>query len=201
MEHQNEGVFVTDENGEKWLNTGDLARQDSDGYFWLTGRKKELIVRGGHNIEPKMIEEAMCKHPSINLAAAVGKPDQHAGEVPVCYVQVEAGSSINKLDLMNFAISEIPERAAIPKEIHVVEELPLTAVGKVFKPQLEMQEIEKCISTIANSEIPDKSVDIEVKQDPKHGILAHVYLKDCDETVKDSFSKKLGEYTFKSVCV
>ena len=78
LEHQNKGLWLYDDQGQRWLNTGDLARQDADGYFWLTGRKKELIVRGGHNIEPKLIEEAMCTHPAISLAAAVGKPDVHA---------------------------------------------------------------------------------------------------------------------------
>ena len=200
LEHQNKGLWVTDEKGERWLNTGDLARQDADGYFWLTGRKKELIVRGGHNIEPKLIEEAMCKHPSINLAAAVGKPDQHAGEVPVCYVQVEANSKVSKLELLNFAANEIPERAAVPKDIYLVDELPLTAVGKVFKPQLEMQEIEKCIASIAKEELDDESIKIEVNQDPKHGILATVKFDESSQADKESFSKKLGEYTFKSAC-
>lgn len=141
------------------------------------------------------------KHPSINLAAAVGKPGQHAGEVPVCYVQVESKRNIDTASLMGFANAEIPERAAIRKEIHVVDELPLTSVGKVLKPQLEMQEIEKCIASIAKKDLSGKDVQIEVKQDPKHGILAHVNLKDCDDSVKNGFAKKLGEYTFKSVCV
>jgi fatty-acyl-CoA synthase len=77
-------------DGETWLNTGDLGRQDADGYFWLAGRRKELIIRGGHNIDPKLIENALHKHPSIALAAAVGSPDLHAGEVPVAYVQNQA---------------------------------------------------------------------------------------------------------------
>lgn len=201
LDHQNEGLWLYDEHGEKWLNTGDLAREDSDGYFWLTGRKKELIVRGGHNIEPKMIEEAICKHPAINLAAAVGKPDAHAGEVPVCYVQSETNSAITSEELLRFASEHIPERAAIPKEIHIVNELPLTAVGKVFKPQLEMQEIEKCINVIARQELANSAIDVEVKQDPKHGILAEVSLRDIDEEARNLFAKKLGEYTFKSVCV
>jgi len=201
LEHQNKGLWVTDENSERWLNTGDLARQDADGYFWLTGRKKELIVRSGHNIEPKLIEEAMCKHPAINIAAAVGKPDQHAGEVPVCYVQVEANSNVSKLELMNFAANEIPEKAAVPKDIYLVDELPLTAIGKVFKPQLEMQEIEKCIASLAVRELPGEPIDIEVNQDSKHGILATVKFNNGDQAIRESFSKKLGEYTFKSACV
>ena len=67
----NAGVFI-DIDGERWLNTGDLGRRDADGYFWLTGRKKELIIRGGHNIDPRTIEEALASHPGVALAAAIG---------------------------------------------------------------------------------------------------------------------------------
>ncbi|REL25506.1 acyl-CoA synthetase [Thalassotalea euphylliae] len=200
LEHQNKGLWLYDEDGNRWLNTGDLARQDEEGYFWLTGRKKELIVRAGHNIEPKLIEEAMCKHPAINLAAAVGKPDLHAGEVPVCYVQVENPSSLDPEELLSFAAAEISERAAIPKAIHIVEQLPVTAVGKVFKPQLEMQEIDKCITALASEMLPQTQASVSVAQDPKHGILASIELGECDGEAKAAFVKKLGEYTFKSSC-
>src|SRR5208282_945693 len=91
----NAGVFI-DIDGERWLNTGDLGRRDPDGYFWLTGRKKELIIRGGHNIDPRLIEEALHKHPAVAAAAAIGSPDTHAGEVPVAYVQVKTGASVTE---------------------------------------------------------------------------------------------------------
>ncbi|MFC3150050.1 acyl-CoA synthetase [Litoribrevibacter euphylliae] len=200
LDHQNEGLWMTDEQGQVWMNTGDLARQDDDGYFWLTGRKKELIVRGGHNIEPKMIEEAMCKHPAINLAAAVGKPDLHAGEVPVCYVQVKQGYPIEISELIEFADRVIPERAAIPKDIHVVSDLPVTAVGKVFKPALEMQEIEKCVIEVASKIIPTHELKVEVRQDPLHGLLAHIAVTGNLPSL-DELSKRLGGYTFKTEIV
>jgi fatty-acyl-CoA synthase len=92
----NQDIWVTDSNGDTWFNTGDLARQDKDGYFWLTGRKKEIIVRGGHNIEPKMIEEVLCQHPQVSLAAAVGQPDAYAGEIPTCYVQLLEGPILKR---------------------------------------------------------------------------------------------------------
>ena len=78
-EKANRGIWI----GDGWLDTGDLARQDADGRFWLTGRQKDLIIRGGHNIDPSMIEEAMMRHPAVQMAAAVGKPDAYAGELPV----------------------------------------------------------------------------------------------------------------------
>ena len=69
--------------GDGWVHSGDLGRIDADGYLWVTGRSKDLIIRGGHNIEPAVIEEALLAHEAVQFAAAVGKPDAHAGELPV----------------------------------------------------------------------------------------------------------------------
>ena len=87
----NTGLWI-DIDGERWLNTGDLGRQDANGYFWLAGRKKELIIRGGHNIDPKIIEDALQKHPAVAVVAAIGSPDAYAGELPVAYVQLKPGA-------------------------------------------------------------------------------------------------------------
>jgi fatty-acyl-CoA synthase len=87
-EAHNHGIWVQD----GWFNTGDLGRMDADGYFWLTGRKKELIIRGGHNIDPATIEEVLYRLEDVQVAAAVPRPDPHAGEVPVAFVQLAAGA-------------------------------------------------------------------------------------------------------------
>jgi len=137
--------------GEKWLNTGDLGRQDSDGHFWLAGRSKELIIRGGHNIDPKLIEDALHKHPSIALAAAIGSPDPYAGEVPVAYVQTKPGVSVSEQELLEFAATHILERAAVPKRVRIAQRLPLTGVGKIFKPALQQQEIESVVRSEAET--------------------------------------------------
>src|SRR5262249_14199154 len=73
-----------------WLDTGDLGQVDAGGFVYLTGRAKDLIIRGGHNIDPRVIEDALLAHPAVRGAAAVGRPDRHSGEVPVAYV-VPAG--------------------------------------------------------------------------------------------------------------
>ena len=73
-----------------WLDTGDLGRVDAGGFVYLTGRAKDLIIRGGHNIDPRVIEEALLRHPGVRGAVAVGRPDRHSGEVPVAYI-VPAG--------------------------------------------------------------------------------------------------------------
>lgn len=138
-EAHNAGIWVQ----EGWFNTGDLGRMDADGYFWLTGRKKELIIRGGHNIDPATIEEVLYRLPDVQVAAAVPRPDPHAGEVPVAYVQLAAGSTMTESDLLDHARAHIGERAAVPKAVHVIETLPLTPVGKIFKPALRWDVIEK----------------------------------------------------------
>ena len=138
----NKGVFVDSGDGKgQWLNTGDMGRLDADGYFWLTGRKKELIIRGGHNIDPKLIEEPIHEHPAVALAAAVGRPDSQVGELPVLYVELKPDASATEEELLAFAKEKIGERAAIPKKIYIVGEIPLTAVGKIFKPALYHQQI------------------------------------------------------------
>jgi fatty-acyl-CoA synthase len=141
---QNKDVWI-DIEGSRWLNTGDLGRQDKQGYFWLAGRRKELIIRGGHNIDPKLIEDALSKHPAVAMAAAVGSPDAHAGEVPVAYVQAKPDAAVSDRELMNFAETQIPERAAIPKHVKIIPSLPLTGVGKIFKPALQQREIEATV--------------------------------------------------------
>jgi len=90
---------------ERWLNSGDLGRRDSKGYFWLAGRKKELIIRGGHNIDLKIIEDALQTHPAVLLTAAVGSPDAYAGELPVAYVQLKPGTAVTEAELLEHAAS------------------------------------------------------------------------------------------------
>jgi fatty-acyl-CoA synthase len=123
------------ENG--WYNTGDLGRRDGNGYFWITGRAKDLIIRGGHNIDPGMIEQALLEHPAVENAAALGRPDRYTGEMPFAYVSLKQGRETTcSEELLEFVTDRIPERAAIPKGIRIIREMPLTAVGKIFKPKL-----------------------------------------------------------------
>jgi fatty-acyl-CoA synthase len=119
-----------------WLDTGDLGHVDADGYVYLTGRAKDLIIRGGHNIDPHVIEEALLDHPAVTAAAAVGSPDAHAGEVPVAYVVPADPAAFDEADLLEWAAKTIGEPAARPKRIYAIPAIPLTAVGKQFKPAL-----------------------------------------------------------------
>lgn len=119
-----------------WFNSGDLGRQDADGYVWLTGRAKDLIIRSGHNIDPGLIEEALSRHEAVDLAAAVGQPDAYAGETPVAYVTLREGAAVSEADLMAHARETVAERPAAPKAVRILDRMPVTAVGKIFKPAL-----------------------------------------------------------------
>ncbi|WP_137826560.1 acyl-CoA synthetase [Brevibacterium sp. 2SA] len=167
-----EGVWF-DADGRQWFNTGDLARQDEDGCFWLTGRAKDLIIRGGHNIDPQIIEEVLHAHPAVAAAAAIGRPDTHAGEVPVVYVQLSQDAEAAESDLLEFARAKVPERAARPRAVHIIEQMPTTAVGKIFKPALIMAEIESVIAEAARRVEVTLSC-VTVHQDETRGLMAEI---------------------------
>ena len=119
-----------------WLDTGDLGMVDDGGFVYLTGRAKDLIIRGGHNIDPRVIEDALLAHPAVRGAAAVGRPDRHSGEVPVAYVVPAGPGRFDEADLLAWAADAIDEAAARPKRIYQVTAIPVTEVGKHFKPAL-----------------------------------------------------------------
>jgi acyl-CoA synthetase (AMP-forming)/AMP-acid ligase II len=180
----------------RWFNTGDLGRMDADGYFWLAGRKKELIIRGGHNIDPREIEEALASHPAVAMCAAVGRPDMHAGEVPVAYVQLRQGASASEADLLAHAAARISERAVVPKAIIIVSALPLTAVGKTFKPALNLLEVEGVVRGAATA-CGVELAALLVEQDPKLGIVAR-YQPAQKNAASDALAAALGRYIFRS---
>jgi fatty-acyl-CoA synthase len=188
----NEGVFI-DIDGERWLNTGDLGRRDANGYFWLAGRKKELIIRGGHNIDPKIIEDALQTHPAVAMSAAVGSPDAYAGEMPVAYVQPKPGATVTEQELLEHAARTIPERAAIPKRIKISSSLPMTAVGKLFKPALVEREIEETVRAEADR-VGATVTSVTVQRDPNLGHRAIVTAAAGAEKMKEA----LDRYAFRS---
>lgn len=119
-----------------WFDTGDLGYLDADGYLWLSGRAKDIIIRGGHNLDPRMIEEVLYEHPAVQHAAAIGRPDRYAGEMPVAYISLKPGTRTDSQALLDLCAERIPERAAVPKSIHILDDLPMTALGKIHKPEL-----------------------------------------------------------------
>ncbi|MEM7717847.1 MAG: acyl-CoA synthetase [Pseudomonadota bacterium] len=177
---------------ERYLRTGDLGRLDEDGYLWITGRAKDLIIRGGHNIDPAEIEEALAGHPAVAMAGAIGQPDAHAGELPCAYVELVAGAEVTVDALISHACAHIHERAAIPKHIEIIEELPKTAVGKVFKPDLRRLAITR-IFNAALSEAGHTARVTQVIEDKKRGLVAQLSgRQDADEA---AISDTLGLFT------
>ncbi|HHZ07751.1 MAG TPA: AMP-binding protein, partial [Rhizobiales bacterium] len=130
-------------SADGWLTTGDLGYLTADERLVLTGREKDLIIRGGHNIDPAAIEDVANRFPGVQISAAVGMPDQYAGEVPALFVVPAPGASIDLDGLKRHLEQHVHEPPARPRSVLVIEALPVTAVGKIFKPTLRDLAIEE----------------------------------------------------------
>jgi acyl-CoA synthetase (AMP-forming)/AMP-acid ligase II len=118
-----------------WLRSGDVGIRDADGFFFITGRIKELIIKGGENIAPREIDEVLLRHPAVLDAAAVGVPDKHYGqEVVACVIRRE-GYDCTAEELREFCVGHLG-RFKAPKSIHFVDELPRGPSGKVQRLKL-----------------------------------------------------------------
>jgi len=190
---KNDGLYYPGPKSEtQFLRTGDLGRVDPDGYVWITGRAKDLIIRGGHNIDPAEIEEALAGHPAVAFVGAIGQPDAHAGEIPCAYVELVADASVTTDELMTFAKDKIHERAAHPKYIEIVDELPKTAVGKIFKPDLRKRAIARIYNAaLANADVAAEV--IEVVEDKRLGLVAR--LAKSGTVSDEDVIKALGSFT------
>ena len=127
-----------------WLFTGDVARMDEEGYFYIVDRKKDMIIAGGYNIYPREVEEVLYQHPAVKEAAVVGVPDAYRGETVKAFVVLKEGyeGQVDEEELRAFA----KERLAaykVPKLWEFREELPKTAVGKILRRMLRKEEEEK----------------------------------------------------------
>ena len=119
-----------------WYHTGDLAKVDANGYITITGRLKELIIRGGQNIAPGEVEEAVLRHPAILDCAAVGIEHKHLGEIPVVFVVLRDGKSVEATEIIEFTKDHL-SLYKVPAEIHMVKEIPRTGSGKVMRFKLK----------------------------------------------------------------
>ncbi len=176
---------------DRYLRTGDLGRVDKDGYLWITGRAKDLIIRGGHNIDPALIEDVLAGHEAVAFAGAIGQPDSFAGELPCAYVELVDGAKISEGELLAYARDNISERAAYPKHLEILPELPKTAVGKVFKPDLRKSAITRVYNhALSNSGVAAEVVS--VTEDKKRGLVAHV--KKTGAVEDDKVAEVLGKF-------
>ena len=190
------GVYFDD----GWLNTGDLGRIDADGYLWITGRAKDLIIRGGHNIDPSVIEEALVEHKAVRLAAAVGKPDAYAGELPTAYVELTNGAAVTAEDLKTFVRERITERAANPAEITFLEPMPLTDIGKPDKVTLRHMAAKAVFTEVLAPLARDGvRIEIDVMADAAAGAAAAISLTADFDLDRASLERDvrdiLGAYT------
>ena len=180
-----------------WLETGDLGRLDDDGYLWLRGRAKDVIIRGGHNIDPAVVEESLDGHPDVVASAAVGRPDRHAGEVPVAFVTLRAGATVSAEELCAHAARRVAEPAAAPKEVHILEELPLTAVGKIFKPALRREALRRVVLMELRS--LDIAAEVTIRQND--GLDVAVVVVRTPGADAAGVEQALGFYAFPCVVV
>jgi acyl-CoA synthetase (AMP-forming)/AMP-acid ligase II len=127
---------VLDEQG---FHTGDLGWRDEEGFFWVSGRKREMIKSGAHRISPREIEEALLECQDVEEAAVVGRPDEYLGEAIVAHVTLRAGSSVEPAALREFCRERLPEYK-VPGEIVVRDEMPRTPSGKIQKKSLRGEE-------------------------------------------------------------
>lgn len=185
---KNRGVLTED----GFMRTGDLGRIDADGYVWITGRAKDLIIRGGHNIDPAMIEEVFIQHAAVAFAGAIGQPDCHSGEVPAVYVELVDGAVVTEVELMAHAKDRIAERAASPRYVEILDELPKTAVGKVFKPDLRRRAIRRTLDAALDRSGVSCRV-VEVVDDRKLGLVA-VISRGVDAAEDARTGDVLGEF-------
>ena len=126
----------------QWIVSGDLGHIDAQGYVHITGRAKDVIIRGSHNIDPGLVEDAFQAHQAVALCAVVGEPDAYAGELPVAFVTLKPGVQISAEALLGEVAPHVYERPATPKRLTIIDAMPVTAIGKIYKPTLRLRAIE-----------------------------------------------------------
>lgn len=175
-----------------WFNTGDIGYMDADGFLYLSGRAKDLIIRSGHNIDPELIEEPLNAHSDVVTSIAIGLPDPYAGELPMAYVVRTAGSDVSEQELIDHCASAMSERAAIPKRIEFIDAMPLTAVGKIFRPTLRQKISEQVIRELLAQKSIDASVSGELEK--KRGLVLSIDV--ADKARIDEVKKLVEGYIF-----
>ncbi len=172
VEADNNNAWIED----GWFNTGDLGYLDENDCLFLSGRAKDLIIRSGHNIDPELIEEPINSHPDVVTSVAIGLPDAYTGELPMAYVVRVKGSTLSEQELIDYAAGIISERAAIPKRIDFIDEMPLTAVGKIFRPTLRQRISEEVVNKLLDGAGIEATVTSE--NEKKRGLVIKIATQD-----------------------
>ncbi|MCD6569754.1 MAG: long-chain fatty acid--CoA ligase [Deltaproteobacteria bacterium] len=120
---------------EGWLFTGDVAKEDEDGYFYITDRIKDLIIYKGYNVYPREIEEVIFEHPTVQQCAVVGKPSPEGGEAPIAFVELKKGTQATKEEILDYTNSKIAHYKKV-RDVIFLEQIPVSVAGKVLKKEL-----------------------------------------------------------------
>jgi long-chain acyl-CoA synthetase len=118
-----------------WFHTGDVGHLDEDGYLFIVDRLKDVIIRGGFNVYPRDVEEALMRHPEVAVCAVVGRPDRESGEEVVAFVQPVPGATVTPRQLVDYSREHL-SAVKYPREVHLIDQLPLTSIGKLDRKAL-----------------------------------------------------------------
>ena len=129
-------------DGEGWLHTGDLAEVDEDGYYRITGRLKDMIIRGGENVYPREVEEFLYTHPKVSDVQVIGVPDERFGEEVMAWVMLKPGESADPEEIREFCRGRIAH-FKVPRYVRVTEEFPMTVTGKIQKFRMREMAVEE----------------------------------------------------------
>ena len=189
QDNKNMDVYASN----KYMRTGDLGYLDNDGYLWITGRAKDIIIRGGHNIDPNVIEDALAGHNQVAMVGAIGQPDLRLGEVPCAYVELVDGATAEPPELMEHVKKVLDSKVTIPEHIEILDELPKTAVGKIFKPDLRKKAIERIFTAELQANKIDEIIT-DVVEDKVNGLTAVVSAN--SSTSDEKVNELLGQFIF-----
>jgi fatty-acyl-CoA synthase len=174
---------------EGWLRTGDLGRIGADGEVYVTGRAKDVIIRGGHNIDPASIEDVALTFPGVSLAAAVGQPDPYAGETPILFVAPSPGQTIDQVALTDHVQAGVAEAPARPRAIVVIDEMPVTPVGKIFKPRLREIAAENAARELLAHALPGVTIVLQGRHSERGLVLRATVPASATETARVELGK------------
>lgn len=178
-----------------YVISGDLGSIDAHGYLYIRGRSKDLIIRSGHNIDPLAIEEISNKYNGVKYSAAIGMPDEYAGELPVVFLELIPGFTINPEIFLKYMTDSIFEPPARPKQVFVLDQLPVTGVGKIFKPALRNMALEHKLRQILDNIQSNESkiFDIVNISCEDNGSVAHIVLRAINLNMKATTKSQLAK--------
>lgn len=188
---------------EGWLITGDIGFVDEVSRLHISGRAKDLIIRSGHNIDPKVIEDVLASHPAVQVCAAVGAPDSYAGEVPVAFAVLRPDKQATEEELLAFIGQYVDEIPAKPKQLTILDSMPVTNVGKVYKPQLRALAAQRSATELINKMCQEYHLD--VKHTPRVELISESSLRvslapvggmDTEHGLSEHFRTELARIPF-----